>query len=197
MTAAAILAGGRARRLGGHPKPLLAVGGRRIIDRLLAAARAAVDHVFIVTNDPAGYESLGVPVVTDVRPGAGALGGIYTALLRSPARQTLVLAGDLPFVSPAFLRHLAARGREVDLAIARTRAGYEPLCASYSRACADPIRRLLDAGRFKAADVAGLEVRVLELGPAELEAFDPDVVFFNVNTPDDYARAVELARRID
>lgn len=196
MIAAAILAGGQATRFGGRDKVLVRVGDRRLIDRLLAATRDAADHVFLVATDPARYASLAVPVVTDVWPGAGALGGLYTALVRSPGTRTLVLAGDLPFVTAAFLRHLAERGRDVDIAIPRTARGYEPLCASYSSACVDPIRRLLASGERRVAAVTALRVRLRELGADELAPFDPDVLFFNVNTPDDYARAIDLSRRI-
>ncbi len=197
MIAAAILVGGRATRFGRPDKPLVRIGNQRIIERLQAATQAVADHVFVVASDAAPYRSLGVPTVTDAWPHGGALGGVYTALLRSPAPQTLVIAGDLPFVTTAFLRHLADRGCDVDLALPRTARGYEPLCALYSRACADPIRRLLAAGHRAVADVVAMGVRVLEIGPDELAPFDPDVLFFNVNTPDDYARALELARRIE
>lgn len=197
MIAAAILAGGDATRLGRRDKGGLPIGDARIIDRQLAVLREVTGDVLIVTNQPERYAPLGVPTVTDARPGAGALGGIYTALLASPAPQTLVIACDMPFVTASFLRHLAARGRDADLAIPRSAGGYEPLCASYARACADPIRRLLDEGRLKAADVIAAGVRVREIGPDELAVFDPDgTLFFNVNSPRDYDRALEaLAHR--
>jgi len=198
MVAAAILAGGRATRLGGRDKAALPLGDLRLIERQLDALRAVTTDVFIVTNQPERYAALGLPAHTDQRPGAGALGGIYTAIVASPAPQTLVVACDLPFLSAAFLRHLAARGRDADLAIPRSAGGYEPLCASYARACAGPIGRLIDAGRLKAAGVVTAGVRVIEIGPDECAAFDPDgTLFLNVNTPDDYARARALLDRRD
>jgi molybdopterin-guanine dinucleotide biosynthesis protein A len=199
MVAAAILAGGRATRLGGRDKAALPFGDLRLIERQILALRAVTADVFIVTNQPERYAALGLPAHADRRPGTGALGGIYTAIVASPAPQTLVVACDLPFLSAAFLRHLAARGRDADLAIPRSAGGYEPLCASYSRGCADPIGRLLDAGRLKAADVASAGLRVVEIGPDECAPFDPDgTLFLNVNTPDDYARArAWLDRRVN
>lgn len=197
MIAAAILAGGGATRFGRRDKGALPFGDARIIDRQLAVLREVTGELLIVSNQPERYAPLGVPMVTDARPGTGALGGIYTALMASPAPQTIVVACDMPFLTTPFLHHLAARGRDADLAIPRTAGGYEPLCASYARACADPIRRLLDEGRFRAADVVVAGVRVCELGPDELAAFDPDgTLFVNVNTPRDYERALDaLARR--
>jgi molybdopterin-guanine dinucleotide biosynthesis protein A len=196
MIAAAILAGGEARRLGRRDKSALPFGAMRIIDRELAVLRQVTEHVLIVTNQPGRYATLGVPTVPDAVPHAGALGGLYTALVASPASQTLVVACDMPFLSAAFLRHLAACGRDVDIAIPRPASGYEPLCASYARACADPIRGLLETGRRKVADVVSLNVRVRELSPEELAPFDPDAVLFsNVNTPGDYRRALDALRR--
>jgi len=194
---AAILAGGQARRLGGVDKSALVIRGARIIDRQLAVLRQVADHLLIVSGDPARYASLDVDVVPDLIPGAGALGGIYTALAESRDAQTLVIACDLPYLTVPFLRHLADAGRDTDLAIPRTHDGYQPLCASYSRACLDPIRRRVETGSLKAADVVH-DVRVREIGPDEIARFDPaGTLFLNVNTPDDYAQACAVLEQPD
>lgn len=193
---AAILAGGRARRLGGLDKSALLIGRERIIDRQLAVLRQIADHLLLVASDPERYASLDVDVVPDLIPGAGALGGIYTALAASPDRQTLVIACDLPFLTPPFLQHLAAAGRDADLAVPRTHDGYQPLCASYSRACLEPIRRRIETGALKVADLLD-DVRAREIGPDEIARFDPaGTLFFNINTPDDYARACALVEQL-
>ncbi len=193
MLAAAILAGGAARRLGGAAKALLPLGDRRIIDRQLAALHAVTRTVFIVAPDPSPYAGLGLRVVPDAVDGAGALGGVYTAIVESPARRTLVLACDLPFVTPALFRALAAPERaDADLVIPRTARGLEPLCAVYAKACAAPILERIRRGALQASELAA-DVRVSEIGPEVLAAIDEDgQLFANVNTPHDYARAVAL-----
>ena len=190
---AAILAGGQARRFGGRQKALLPIGGQRIIDRLLAVLRSVADHVLIVANERHLYDALGVPVREDVLPHAGPLGGIYTALVATTTPQTLVVAGDMPFLSVPFLRHLAQVGRNVDVAIPCTVDGYHPLCASYGDRCVSIIERQIGAGALKVADLlSGIDVH--ELGPDETARFDPDgTLFFNVNTPGAYARSLALA----
>jgi molybdenum cofactor guanylyltransferase len=193
--AAAILAGGRARRFGGLDKSALPIGASRILDRQLAVLGAVTEDIMIVTGDPTPFASRGVRVVTDLRPGAGPLGGIYTALEASTQPQVLVVACDMPFLDAAFLRYLASAGREVDVAIPRTTAGYEPLCASYARRAAPALRRRLDAGTVKLTDVLA-DVRVREIGPDELRTFDAHgSLFFNVNTPQDHRQAESLLRR--
>ena len=194
MCTAAILAGGRARRFGGRPKALLQFGDQRIIERQIAALGAVADRIAVVTADRARYAALGIPIWEDLVPGAGPLGGIYTALVRAAAR-TLVVAGDMPFLTPAFMRHLDEAGRDADVAVARTADGRHPLCASYSTACTAVIRRSLDRGDLKVGDLL-TKLRVREIGPDELRPFDPDgTLLFNINTPEDYARGLQLAAR--
>ena len=196
MIAAAILAGGRATRLDGRDKSALPFGAERLLDRQIAVLREVADALVIVTTQPERYAGLDVPVAIDAVPGGGALGGLYTALSVSPAAQTLVVACDMPFLTAPFLRFLAEAGRDVDLAIPRTSAGYEPLCASYGQACLGPVKARLDAGRFKLSDLVAADLRVRELGPDALAPFDPErTLFMNVNTPEDYARAVDKFSR--
>ncbi|HXH06883.1 MAG TPA: molybdenum cofactor guanylyltransferase [Vicinamibacterales bacterium] len=190
MTAAAILAGGRGLRLGGRDKAALPLGTARLIDRQIALLRPLVDEVFAVVarRAGAGAAPLGVPVVADVVD-AGALGALYTAVVRSPAERTLVVACDLPFLTAAFLRHLLEAAAGMDAAVPRTADGWQPLCACYTPACAAVIGRRIDAGALKVVDVLP-ELRLREIGPDEVRRFDPDGwLLFNVNTPDDYARA--------
>jgi molybdopterin-guanine dinucleotide biosynthesis protein A len=193
--AAAILAGGLARRLGGINKATLQVGDRRIIDCQLALLRQVADPVFIVSGQPDAFGDLAESpsVVGDALPRAGPLGGIYTALVASPRARTLVVACDMPFLSPALLEILS-RPSLADVVIPRSDAGYEPLCATWSDRCAAVIRRRIERGQLKAALVVE-ELRVEEIGPAAVAACDPlGLLFVNVNTPHDYERAQELSR---
>ena len=190
--AAAILAGGRARRLGGVDKWTLAVGGAPIRERQLAVLRRIADPVFVVGGTGTGDAQL--HIVPDAYPDAGALGGIYTAIQASPCERTLVVACDMPFLNEDLLRRLA--DTHADVAIPRTERGYEPLCAIYSRSCAPVIQKRIEHGELQAS-IPPAGVRIVELGPDVLAAIDPDgLLFVNVNTPHDYARARSLADRI-
>jgi molybdopterin-guanine dinucleotide biosynthesis protein A len=193
MQTAAILAGGRARRLGGHDKSRLVVGGRTILERQIDVLQGIVHRVVIVTTDPDRFAGAGVPVVADALPGCGSLGGIYTAVA-SAAAPVLVLACDMPFLTAPFLARVLAAGLEADVAIPRTEDGYHPLCASYGPACAGPLLRRLERRALKVLDLLQ-DIRVREIGPDEIAAFDPDgLLLLNVNTADDLARARRAAR---
>jgi molybdopterin-guanine dinucleotide biosynthesis protein A len=191
--AAAIIAGGAARRLGGTAKALLLVGGVRIIDRQLTALRGLADPIFVVAGDPTPFAGLGLEVVPDAVPNAGALGGIYTAIVASPRERTIVLASDLPFVTPQLLARFSESDAEVVMPLGVR--GYEPLCALYTRACAEPIRQRIERGALHAARLPD-GVRADVIGPEDLMAYDPDgLLFVNVNTPHDHERARDLADR--
>ena len=196
MWTGAILAGGRARRLGGLNKARLILhpGRASVLDRQLARLRRVVDRTIIIANDAEPYSGAGVPVIPDMVPDGGALGALYTAVHAAGTERTLVIACDMPFVSERLLAHLVSVGGSVDIAIPRAARGYEPLCATYSRRSATELRRLIDEGRFRLSDVARIPgLNVHEVGRDELNAFGPEeVLFFNLNTPDDHARAIDL-----
>lgn len=188
---AAILAGGRARRLGGADKASLQIGGSRIIDRQLAVLRAIADDVLLVGADPSRYQAFQIPIVPDAIPGMGALGGVYTALQAARHDVVVVLACDLPFVSRELLERLIVELlEEDDIVMPRSARGLEPLCAVYRKRILGTIRARIDRGALQISDLGG-ELRVHELARDVVMAYDVDGrLFANVNTPHDYMRAL-------
>ncbi|MGH7544598.1 MAG: molybdenum cofactor guanylyltransferase, partial [Gemmatimonadota bacterium] len=103
-----VLAGGASRRYGA-PKALATVAGERIADRAIRAVREAVGRVVVVANDAPTFGVLGLPMRPDARPGAGALGGMHTAVAWAEEEGfagALVVACDMPFLSTALLEEL-------------------------------------------------------------------------------------------
>jgi molybdopterin-guanine dinucleotide biosynthesis protein A len=195
MSTAAILAGGQARRLGGRDKCRLVIDGRTILDRQLHVLHSVADRVVIVANDVARFLGLGVAVFDDLVSGAGALGGIYTALAIAN-EPVLVVACDMPYLTAPFLTRVMEAAQDADVAVPRAADGYHPLCACYTQACAGPIRQRLDAGMLRVLDLFG-DVHVRTIDPVEIAAFDPDgLLLLNVNTPGDLARAQRGRHRV-
>jgi molybdopterin-guanine dinucleotide biosynthesis protein A len=188
---AAILAGGQARRFDGRDKSALPINGTRLLNHQLAALRPLSSRIVIIGGAPERFVDAGVMVVPDAVPGIGPLGGLYTAL-EGASERVIVLACDLPFVTTSFLAYLLRTGGECDATVPRTADGLHPLCASYAQRAAPKIRQLIDEGVRQVREALGtLRVHIVE-GEA-LAAFDRDGrLLHNINTPDDYARAVAL-----
>lgn len=174
----------------GRDKALLAWGAATLLDHTLDRLRQVCDDVRILCGPQARYADRGVPVEADVTPDAGSLGGVYTGLLRSPAPLALFLGVDLPLVPVDLLGRLIELGTEHDAVVPVSPSGPEPLCAVYARSCEAAMARRIRAHDFKMTSFWP-DVRVREVGPAELAPFgDPAQFFCNVNSPEDYERAL-------
>jgi molybdopterin-guanine dinucleotide biosynthesis protein A len=194
VPAAAILIGGRARRLGGVTKPLLRVGDRTILQRQLDALGDAGIEDIVLVGRWAVEERRPAPIVADAVDDGGALGALYTALLVAPATRTIVLAGDMPFVAVPLLRALMALDGDADAIVTRSGDGLHPLCGCYRRSIAARVKTRLDRGDLTVRAALG-DLHVREVGPAALSTIDPDgTMLMNVNTLADYERACQAAR---
>lgn len=187
--AAAILAGGRARRFGGRDKSRLIVGGRPIIVRQVAVLQRVASRIFIVGNDPERYADMDLGVYPDVVPNAGALGGIHTALTNASADRVIVVACDMPFLHEPLLRRLADLATAADGAWVRTTRGPEPLLACYRKTAAEAVKKELDAGRMRAGDLDRV-LRMAEVDEAQLAQYGAaEKLLLNVNSPDEFEKA--------
>jgi molybdopterin-guanine dinucleotide biosynthesis protein A len=191
-----IQAGGKSTRMGGRPKALLELGGRRIIERVLDAIAPVVDDVLVVTNTPELYAFLGLPMIADVYPDHGSLGGIFSGVAAATGDAAFTVACDMPFLHREVARLVVARAGEGDVVIPRVGEQLETMHAVYGKACLAPIEARLQAGQFR---IVGFfdRVRVVEIDEADVARHRaPDVVFMNVNTPQELARARALAAEL-
>ena len=187
-----IQAGGKSTRMGGEPKALIQLGGRRIIERAIAVVREIVDDVLVVTNTPELYRFLDLPMVSDAFPDHGSLGGIYSGLAAAGGDAAFTVACDMPFLKAEVARLVVERAGEADVVIPRAGDQLQTLHAVYGKACLPHMEARLRAGRLK---IVGFfdAVSVLEIAEAEVARHaDPSVVFMNVNTPEELERARAL-----
>jgi molybdopterin-guanine dinucleotide biosynthesis protein A len=182
-TAAAILAGGRARRFGGIDKSRLVVLGRPIIVRQVALLQTVVNDVFVVGPDDGRFADLDLRVEADRLAGAGVMGGVYTALDAAEANVVIVVACDMPFLEATVLRQLLALAEGHDGAWARSARGVEPLMACYRRDARLAILESIKAGDLRLGNL-GQRLRMAEL---DLTG-QGDRWLVNINSADDYAR---------
>ena len=191
-----IQAGGKSTRMGGRPKALLDLGGRRIIERVVGEVASVLGDPLIVTNTPELYAFLGLPMVGDVHPDHGSLGGIYSGLLAATGDAAFTVACDMPFLHRDLVRLVVERAPLGDVVVPRVGEQFETLHACYAKRCLPHMEERLAAGRFR---IVGFfeHVRVVEIPEAEVRAYrDPAVAFMNVNTPEELDRARVLQREI-
>ncbi len=186
-----ILAGGKSTRMGAD-KAFVTLGGPdsdgcTLLARALELAGSVTPNVRIVGDR--GKFAPFAAVVEDVFSGCGPLGGIHAALRASQTELNLMLAVDVPFVSPALLQFLItrARGSAATVTVPQTGEGWQPLCAIYRREFADAAEPALRAGRYK-IDALFTPEHTQLISEEELSAAGfSRKMFRNLNTPEDLA----------
>ena len=197
MLTVCIQAGGQSSRMG-EDKALKPFLGRPLIQRVLERLSPVADELIVTTNRPEDYVFLDprLTLHTDLKPGRGALGGLYTAIASAKNPLVAVVACDMPFAS-AKLIEAGSRllvEEAADVVIARSDDGYEPLHAVYRReTCLPSSEAAIDADQWKV--IAWFpQVKVRLLTPEEMQHYDPlGLAFWNVNTPEEFVEAEKLA----
>jgi molybdenum cofactor guanylyltransferase len=179
-----ILAGGKNLRMGKN-KAFLSVHGQRIIDRTRDLFVEIFDEVLLVTNSPLEYLDLNLRMCTDLYPGKGSLGGIFTGLFHASNSHAFVAACDMPFLNRALIEHLGTFIPGYDIVIPKTDDGLQPLHAIYSQKCLPFMEELMAQNDFKILNFFH-KVKKREVPAEEIRSFDPELLsFFNINTPED------------
>jgi molybdopterin-guanine dinucleotide biosynthesis protein A len=194
-----VLAGGLARRMGGGDKARLKIGGSTILDRVLATLSGQCTEIIINANgDPGRFADTGCTVVPDNVPGhpgplAGVLAGLdWLAAQNNGVEWLLSVPGDCPFLPDDLVERLHAARRQqgagVPLACARSGEWRHPVIGLWPLALRENLRRALVQD-----DMRKIEAWTAQHGVAiadwPTEPIDP---FFNVNTPEDVARAEKV-----
>lgn len=196
MLTVSIQAGGKSTRMG-QDKALMPFLGRPLIERIIARVSAVADEIIVTTNNPQAYQFLGLPLFADIYPERGALGGLHTALASASHPLVAVLACDMPFASPDLIALQAEilRNESVDIVIPGGPQGLEPLHCLYRReTCLPACQSAILADKWKLISWFP-QVKVRTLSPDEIGPYDPaGLVFWNLNTPAEFARAEALAR---
>ncbi len=183
-----LVAGGRARRLGGVAKGRMRLGPQAIGVRSVALLRDLFGEVLDVANDPEPWRDLGVAIVPDAIPGKGAPGGLHAALAAARTRWIFAAACDMPFLDEGAVRRLAALREDAPAVMPEGAHGPEGLHAFWSVGVLPEVERLLRTGDPSLRELAsGVGARVVPA--ATWREMDPGGRSLeNVNTPDDLRR---------
>ena len=196
-TSCIVLAGGKSLRLG-YDKVLETVGNRSLLQLVVSGVASLGSEVIIVATSkqivPQSIDYPRLKVVTDIYPGKGPLGGIYTGLATSTSFYNLVVASDMPFLNQTLLRYMIQLAANFDLVVPRVGNLVEPLQAVYAKSCLTPIECMIKQDKLSVNQLFRL-VKTRYVEAEEIERFDPNhLSFFNVNTKADLKRARELVR---
>ena len=185
---AIVLCGGRATRLGGADKPLLAVGDKALLGHVIDRVRPQVDALLLsCAKATAVYEAFGHPVVEDRDAGQGPLGGFVSALPQVRTPWVLTTPADTPFLPDNLVASLAKVCRRTGTAVV-TAGGHRQNLAM-----------LLDAQHAQSLDAfyedGGRAIHRWLVANATTEVDFPADQFLNVNTAEDLSRARDLAAK--
>lgn len=195
-----ILAGGLARRMGGGDKLRIRIGGATILERVLARMKPQCGRIIINANgEPARFADTGLAVVADSVPDfagplAGVLAGLDWTAANLPDIEWVASApGDCPFLPKDLVArlHEARLTAKTPLACARSGQRRHPVIGLWPVRLRENLRRaLVDEGLHK------IELWTERFGVALAEWPDTPIdPFFNINTPEDAARAEEIGNK--
>ncbi|ARE41843.1 Molybdopterin-guanine dinucleotide biosynthesis protein MobA [Rhodovulum sp. P5] len=194
---AVILAGGRATRMGGGDKPLRPLGGRAILDHVIARMKPQCAPLALNANgNPARLAGYGLPVLSDSIPDhPGPLAGVLAGLDWAAglgASHVISAAGDTPFFPVDLADRLWAARSPAGLALAATRdetgkTWRQPTFGLWPVALREDLRAALEGGLRKVV----LWTDAHGAGEAEF-ATTPIDPFFNINRPEDIDEAERL-----
>ena len=184
---ALVLAGGQSRRMG-RDKALLDFDGAPLIARVIERVRQVCAEVIVVANDAYAYACFGARVVSDVYPGKGSLGGIFSGLQAGEPER----AHELAPIPRAHAPTGKAQGATRYDQLAVKESGLQAMHAIYSKHCLEPMRARLLADDLRIINFFD-QVRVHIVEPDQVARFDPQLLsFLNVNTPEDWKSALLL-----
>ena len=190
-----ILSGGLANRYEGIEKALLRVGGDRILDRIYAIYRQLFDEIILVTNNPEKFLAWDLLIVSDLFPIRSSLTGIHAGLFYMSNPYGFISACDTPFLKKEMVETIIGKiEAHIDIVMPETTAGFEPLCAAYSKRCLEAAQNHLEQEKLKITKTFRKN-RIKTISERALRKIDPELrSFFNINTPEDLARAEEMIK---
>ena len=196
-TSCIVFAGGKSSRLG-YDKASETVGNRSLLQQVVSCVSSLSSDIIVVTAGeqtvPQFVDYPKLRVVTDIYPGKGPLGGIYTGLAASTSFYNLVVASDMPFLNHALLRYMIQLSANFDLVAPRVGNLVEPLHTVYTKSCIAPTEHMIKQDKLSVYTLFDL-ARVRYVEAEEIERFDPKhLSFFNINTQADLEMARQLAR---
>jgi molybdopterin-guanine dinucleotide biosynthesis protein A len=154
--------------------------GKSFAEHLIAALQPITKEIIIVTSNKA-YAQFALPLVNDIYPNCGPIGGLHAGLLYAKYRQSVVVSCDTPLLQTSLLQKVAAAGENVAISVATIDGRPQPTVGCYDRSCADTAEQLILNETFKMSGL--MEHHSFKYVPLAVEEMEQ---LTNVNTPHDF-----------
>ena len=190
-----VLAGGKGIRLGRN-KVTVNIGNRSLLQRVISNLSFLDVDIIVVTAKkeplPQNIDYPRLKVISDIYPGKGSLGGIYSGLKASDSFYNFVVACDMPFLKRELIQYMIEVSADNDVVVPRLGDIIEPLHAIYSKNCIPSIEDLFNQGELQIFQFFPF-VKMRYVEEEEIDKFDPEhLSFFNINTEKDLMQAKEI-----
>jgi molybdenum cofactor guanylyltransferase len=193
---AVVLTGGKSSRMG-RPKSLLLFDGEPLIVHIVRALKLMFAETVIVAAPEQELPDLPAILVRDEVSYQGPVGGIYYGLKAASGNFCFVTSCDVPFLNPALISHLTSQILNHDVVVPHWENRFQPLHAVYRTSVLPLLKGQLDRGELRPVYLFD-KVRTCKVGEDEIRRFDPEgLSFLNMNTPDDYERALQRWRELN
>ena len=174
-----ILCGGRSLRMG-QDKGLVTLQKGEFITHIISTLKPITDSIVLITENEE-YSRFGLPVIQDVYPEKGPLGGIHAALQHTEESQILVFSCDIPLLKSYVIRELIRFKNSADIVFAKTEKKWHPLIGIYAKCLLPEVEENLKQNKLKLIDF------IKEQNYKAVNFID-EAAFTNINTPAILAR---------
>jgi molybdenum cofactor guanylyltransferase len=187
---AVVLTGGKSSRMG-QPKALLLFDGEPLIVHLVRALKRMFAETVIVAAPGQELPDLPAVLVRDEVAYQGPVAGIYYGLKAASGKFCFVTSCDVPFLNPALIAHLISQISRYDVVVPFWEDRFQPLHAVYRTSVRGLLKEQLDRGELRPIYLFD-KVHTCRIEEDAIRGFDPEgLSFLNMNTPDDYERALQ------
>jgi molybdopterin-guanine dinucleotide biosynthesis protein A len=187
---AVVLAGGKSSRMG-RPKSLLPFDGEPLIVQIVRALKQIFAETVVVAAPDQELPDLPAVLVRDEVAYQGPVGGIYYGLKAAGGEFCFVTSCDVPFINSALISHLTSQISRYDVVVPFWEDRFQPLHAVYRTSVLALLKEQLDRGELRPVYLFD-KVKTCKIEEAAIRRFDPEgLSFLNMNTPDDYQRALQ------
>lgn len=176
-----VLSGGKSSRMG-KDKGLMLYNNKPLIYHSIYLLKKFTDNIYISTSDPE-YKQFSYPVINDLIPGIGPIGGIYSVVKQIQSEMHLIVACDMPFASEDIVSELLIFCNNYDIVVPVHNNKTEPLLGLYSSKILDIIEEQINCCDYKLMNLLKrCNTKLVDVSHLVKNNSD---VFKNLNTPND------------